>query len=125
MTDLTYCSSVEQVSEPFLAHAYSCSSYFVFSAFNVDDHLNEVLADWYGIVMGTSHEEPMMRSIPVEWSLFGVGDWDYSSNAQFIYNFWVNSTERAEPFENIFTLGMRGDGDCTFSQPVDRPFSSH
>lgn len=83
------------------------------SAFAVDDHLNQVMADWYGIVMGTSHEEPMMRSIPVEWSLFGVGPWDYSTNAQFIYNFWVNSTIRAKPFENIFTVGMRGDGDRT------------
>lgn len=78
------------------------------SAFAVDDHLNQVLADWYGIVMGTSHEEPMMRSIPVEWTLFGQGAWDYSTNAQFIYNFWVNSTIRAKPYENIFTVGMRG-----------------
>lgn len=83
------------------------------SAFNVDDHLNTVLADWYGIVMGTSHEEPMSRSIPVEWNLFGVGAWDYSVNAQFIYDFWVNSTERARDFETLFTVGMRGNGDCT------------
>ena len=82
-----------------------------FSAFAVDDHLNQVLADWYGIVMGTSHEEPMMRSIPVEWTLFGVGPWDYATNGPFIYNFWVNSTIRAKPFENIFTVGMRGDSD--------------
>ena len=59
-----------------------------------------------------SHEEPMMRSIPVEWTLFGQGPWDYSTNAQFIYNFWVNGTIRAKPYENIFTVGMRGDGDC-------------
>ena len=78
------------------------------SAFGVDDPLNQFLANWYGIVMGTSHEEPMMRSIPVEWSLFGVGPWDYSVNAQEIYNFWVNGTERAKPFENVFTVGMRG-----------------
>ena len=56
----------------------------------------------------------MMRSIPVEWTLFGQGPWDYSTNAQFIYNFWVNSTIRAKPYENIYTVGMRGDGDCKF-----------
>lgn len=57
----------------------------------------------------------MMRSIPVEWGLFGQGPWDYSTNAQFIYNFWVNGTIRAEPFENIITVGMRGDGDRKYS----------
>ena len=78
------------------------------SAFGVDDSQNQPLADWYGIVMGTSHEEPMMRSIPNEWSLFGVGPWDYSTNSQNIYNFWVNGTERAKPYENMWTMGMRG-----------------
>ena len=78
------------------------------SAFGVDDPLNQFFADWYGIVMGTSHEEPMMRSTPVEWNLFGSGPWDYGSNSKNIYNFWVNGTERAKPFEGIFTMGMRG-----------------
>ena len=58
-----------------------------------------------------SHEEPMMRSIPVEWTLFGEGPWNYSTNAAFIYQFWVNGTERAKPYESIYTIGMRGDGD--------------
>ncbi|KAL6302572.1 hypothetical protein BKA93DRAFT_389853 [Sparassis latifolia] len=80
------------------------------SAFGVDDTQNQPLADYYGIVMGTSHEEPMMRSIPVEWDLFGVGPWDYSVNAQNIYDFWVVGAERAKPYENMFTVGMRGDG---------------
>ncbi|KAJ3733166.1 hypothetical protein DFJ43DRAFT_995830 [Lentinula guzmanii] len=81
------------------------------SAFCVDDPLNQPLADLYGIVMGTSHEEPMMRSIPVEWSLFGDGPWDYNVNAQNIYNFWVQGIQRAEPYEGLYTIGMRGDGD--------------
>lgn len=53
-----------------------------------------------------------MRSIPVEWNLFGVGPWDYITNKQNIYPFWVNGTIRARPYENVFTVGMRGDGDC-------------
>ncbi|KAI0946298.1 hypothetical protein AcV7_010311 [Taiwanofungus camphoratus] len=81
------------------------------SAFGVDDSQNQPLADYYGIVMGTSHEEPMMRSIPVEWDLFGEGPWDYSVNAQNIYDFWVVGAERAKPYENMITVGMRGDGD--------------
>ncbi|KAI0369314.1 hypothetical protein BV20DRAFT_1113770 [Pilatotrama ljubarskyi] len=81
------------------------------SAFGVDDAQNQPLADWYGIVMGTSHEEPMMRSIPVEWNLFGKGPWDYNANPQAIYDFWVQGAERAEPYENMWTVGMRGNGD--------------
>ncbi|KAJ3551132.1 hypothetical protein NM688_g4903 [Phlebia brevispora] len=89
------------------------------SAFGVDDLQNQPLADWYGIVMGTSHEEPMMRSIPVEWNLFGVGPWDYSSNKANIYPFWVEGAERAKPYEGIFTVGMRGDGDLPLSEGQD------
>ncbi|KAI0031785.1 hypothetical protein K488DRAFT_78865 [Vararia minispora EC-137] len=81
------------------------------SAFYVDDPENGFVADYYGIVMGTSHEEPIARSIPVEWSLFGQGPWDYSVNADFIYNFWVQGAERAGPYETMWTVGMRGDGD--------------
>ena len=54
----------------------------------------------------------MMRSIPVEWGLFGIGPWNYSTNAQNVYNFWVVGAERAKPYEGIYTVGMRGDGDC-------------
>ncbi|KAJ7146212.1 hypothetical protein C8R44DRAFT_9545 [Mycena epipterygia] len=90
------------------------------SAFGVDDSQNQFTADMFGIVMGSSHEEPMMRSIPVEWNLFGVGPWDYSVNAENIFNFWVNGTIRAKPFENVWTIGMRGNGDepITGSAPV-------
>lgn len=70
--------------------------------------MNQVLADWYGIVMGTSHQEPMMRSTPIEWDLFGSGPWDYGVNAQNIYNYWLNGTIRAKPYEDIYTMGMRG-----------------
>ncbi|KAI0085503.1 hypothetical protein BDY19DRAFT_996640 [Irpex rosettiformis] len=86
------------------------------SAFYVDDSLNGFIADYYGIVMGTSHEEPMARSIPVEWNLFGVGEWDYSVNADFIYEFWLNRTEEVKNFDTLFTVGMRGNGDLPLSQ---------
>ena len=53
-----------------------------------------------------------MRSIPVEWNIFGVGPWDYSVNSANIYPFWVEGAERAKPFESLYTVGMRGDGEC-------------
>lgn len=58
-----------------------------------------------------SHQEPMMRSTPIEFDLFSSGPWDYEVNAQNIYNFWVVGAERAKSYESIFTIGMRGAGD--------------
>ncbi|OJT11184.1 hypothetical protein TRAPUB_12291 [Trametes pubescens] len=86
------------------------------SAFGIDDHQNQAMADWFGIVMGTSHEEPMMRSTPIEWDLFGSGIWDYESNQKNIYEYWVNGTERSKTYENVFTVGMRGAGDLPLSE---------
>ncbi|KAJ3557630.1 hypothetical protein NM688_g1372 [Phlebia brevispora] len=85
-------------------------------AFDIDDPENQPLADWWGVVMGTSHQEPMMRGTPIEWDLFGSGPWDYGVNAQNIYNYWVYGAERAKPYESIFTMGMRGAGDLPLSE---------
>ncbi|KAN0079908.1 glycoside hydrolase family 115 protein [Tylopilus felleus] len=85
------------------------------SAFAIDDPLNQYWANFYGIVMGTSHEEPILRSTPVEWDIFGSGPWDYSVNRHNIYDFWVVGAERGKPFENIYTVGMRGAGDLPMS----------
>ena len=90
-------------------HAYTCLVY-ANSAFCVDDDQNQPLADWYGIVMGTSHEEPMMRSLPPEWTLFGTGPWDYAKNPKNVYDFWKAGAERARSYEGVFTMGMRGSG---------------
>jgi len=84
------------------------------SAFNEDDPENARLADEYGIVMGTSHHEPMLRS-KVEWDRhkvdFGNGQWNYITNKQGILDFWRQGLERNKHFESILTMGMRGDGD--------------
>ncbi|KAK0237300.1 hypothetical protein EDD85DRAFT_837135 [Armillaria nabsnona] len=88
-------------------------------AFAVDDPENQRLADVYGIAMGTSHEEPMTRSTPVEWDLFGSGDWNYTSNSANIYQFWVDGVERAKPYETLYTVGMRGAGDLPLSETTN------
>jgi hypothetical protein len=80
------------------------------SAFNEDDPLNAKLADEYGIVMGTSHHEPMLRS-QQEWKRHGAGPWDYASNAKTLDAFWEAGIARNENYESAITLGMRGDGD--------------
>ena len=48
------------------------------NAFNDDDTLNPVLADKWGIVMGTSHHEPMLRA-QQEWKRYGKGAWNYDN----------------------------------------------
>jgi len=80
------------------------------SAFNEDDPANPALADEFGIVMGTSHHEPMLRS-QQEWRRHGVGEWDYRANAPGLRDFWTKGIRRNKDFESLITLGMRGDGD--------------
>ncbi|KAG6826018.1 hypothetical protein H0H92_001436 [Tricholoma furcatifolium] len=89
------------------------------SAFAVDDTENQFLADLYGIAMGTSHQEPMMRSTPNEFTLYGNGTWDYTTNADNIKAFWLAGTQRAKPYESVYTIGMRGFGDVPLSQNTD------
>jgi hypothetical protein len=85
------------------------------SAFNEDDPENARLADEYGIVMGTSHHEPMLRA-QQEWKRHGTGPWDYSANAAVLDKFWSDGIERNKNFESTITLGMRGDGDMPMTE---------
>jgi hypothetical protein len=84
------------------------------SAFNDDDPLNPKLADEYGIVMSTSHHEPMMRA-QQEWKRYGKGPWDYAKNGDFLRDFWAAGVERNKKYESITTLAMRGDGDMAMA----------
>lgn len=90
------------------------------SAFNEDDPLNPVVADEYGIVMGTSHHEPMMRAHK-EYSRRKqeVGAWDYSINKEGLDKFFREGIERNKKFDNLVTIGMRGDGDVAMSEGGD------
>lgn len=85
------------------------------SAFNEDDPENARLADEYGIVMGTSHHEPMLRA-QQEWKRHGNNIWDYSTNADVLKRFWIEGIERNKNFESTITLGMRGDGDMPMTE---------
>jgi hypothetical protein len=84
------------------------------SAFAADDPLNAKLADEYGIVMSTSHEEPMMRA-EKEWKPAADGPWDYTTNATRIDEFWRTGMERNKNYEEVVTLGMRGVNDTAMS----------
>jgi hypothetical protein len=86
--------------------------------FNVDDPRNQALADQYGVVMGTSHTEPMMRSTK-EWNVFGNGTWDWSTNNESVYPFLVEGAERSKPYEGVLTMGMRGSGDTALAPGIE------
>jgi len=80
------------------------------SAFYDDDPENGELADKMGIVIGTSHHEPMGRA-HAEWKKYGMGKWDYIKNEKVLKGF-----KRQKNYETVVTLGMRGDGDEPMSQ---------
>lgn len=83
--------------------------------FNVDDAQNAILADEYGIVIGTSHHEPLTRA-HAEWENFGKGEWNYNENPENLKKFWTEAMERSGDKEVLLTVGMRGDGDHAMSE---------
>lgn len=90
------------------------------NAFNEDDPYSPVMADEMGIVMGTSHHEPMMRAHKEYTSRRDeVGPWDYSVNPKRLDKFFTEGLERNGKFDNIITIGMRGDGDVAMGQGDD------
>lgn len=89
-------------------------------AIAADDPESLNVASQYGIILGTSHHEPMTRAHD-EWHRHtegGVtgGKWDYRTNAENLRTFWRGGMERGKTHENIVTLGMRGDGDEPMSE---------
>lgn len=84
------------------------------NSFFMDDPLNQELADRYGIVMSTSHHEPMQRAMN-EWFDEPYNEpeksWDWTKNKDKITKYFVEGAQRASNFESVITIGMRGDGD--------------
>ena len=80
------------------------------SAFYDDDKENGPLANEMGIIMGTSHHEPMALA-QQDWKRRGVGAWNFKTNQENLEKFWRTGIERCKDWETIVTVGMRGDGD--------------
>ena len=84
-------------------------------AFYDDDPQNGVLADEMGIIMGTSHHEPMALA-QTDWHRYIKENnlpniWDYNKNADVLQQFWKTGIKRSKNWEKLITVGMRGDGD--------------
>ena len=89
-------------------------------AFYADDPENSKLADEMGIIMGTSHHEPMARNHQEyarnrsKW-----GAWNYQTNKDNLDLFFREGIERMKGTDDIVTIGMRGDGDEAMSETAD------
>lgn len=86
---------------------------------------NKEIADKYGIVVGTSHCEPMMRCSASEWDSSKLGDYDYTTNSKKVDEYWAERVKDVAHNENIYTIGMRGvhdgemQGASTLQEQVD------
>lgn len=89
-------------------------------AFYEDDPQNAQTADDMGVVIGTSHHEPMARNHQ-EWARRRgqYGAWNYAKNQSVIDRFFREGIERMGKKETIVTIGMRGDGDEAMSKDTD------
>lgn len=77
---------------------------------------NAELADELGVVMGMSHHEPCLRQGEEYKYLRGPGSiygdaWNFLSNEKGITKFWEDGLKRSGKFENVITVGMRGEAD--------------
>lgn len=74
------------------------------------------LADLYGVIMGNSHHEPCLRASE-EWDIYRGEDtpygneWNYTVNKEGLLQYWKDGLVRSSKYENIITMGMRGERD--------------
>ena len=89
-------------------------------AFYADDPLNQKTANDMGVIIGTSHHEPMARNHQ-EWARHRneYGAWNYNTNKEVIKKFFREGIERMKGTDDIVTIGMRGDGDEAMSEEAD------
>jgi len=89
-------------------------------AFYADDPENSRIADEMGVIIGTSHHEPMARNHQ-EWARNRkkYGAWNYATNKDTIDKFFKEGIMRMKGTEDVVTIGMRGDGDEAMSADAD------
>ncbi|WP_437917953.1 glycosyl hydrolase 115 family protein [Sphingobacterium sp. LRF_L2] len=72
---------------------------------------NQEAAAKYGILLGTSHCEPLMRNSAREWDVVGKGAYNYVTNKSELLRYWSERLSQLKGGENIFTIGLRGKHD--------------
>ena len=90
------------------------------AAFYADDPMNSPLADEMGIIIGTSHHEPMARNHQEYARNRKVyGAWNYQTNKKGIDRFFREGIERMKGKEEVGTIARRGDGDAPMGPDTD------
>jgi hypothetical protein len=89
-------------------------------AFYGDDSENLKTADESGVIIGTSHHEPMARNHQ-EYARrrAEIGPWNYAKNQKNLDEFFREGIDRMKNTDDIVTIGMRGDGDEAMSADAD------
>ncbi len=83
---------------------------------------NERLADIYGVIMGNSHHEPCLRASE-EWDIYRGENsvygntWNYVKNKDGLLKYWEDGLVRSGKYENMITVGMRGERDSEMEGP--------
>lgn len=80
---------------------------------------NRLVADSFAIVMGSSHCEPLLFNTASEWKKDKMGEWDYINNKEGVDKVLKSRLEECAPFENVYTLALRGLHDKAMNASND------
>ena len=72
---------------------------------------NKEMADSCGILIGTSHCEPLLRNNVAEWDHKKRGAYNYIANREQVQQYWIERLKEVKGSEEFFTIGMRGIHD--------------
>ena len=72
---------------------------------------NKEMADSFGILIGTSHCEPLLRNNVAEWDHSVRGAYNYITNREQVQQYWIERLQQVKGSEELFTIGMRGIHD--------------
>ena len=72
---------------------------------------NKEMADSCGILIGTSHCEPLLRNNVAEWDHVQRGPYNYITNREQVQQYWIERLQQVKGSEELFTIGMRGIHD--------------
>ena len=72
---------------------------------------NKEMADSCGILIGTSHCEPLLRNNVAEWDHSKRGAYNYITNREQVQQYWAERLQEVKGSEELFTIGMRGIHD--------------
>ena len=86
---------------------------------------SQVVADKWGIMITTSHCEPLLfnNAAPSEWDKARDGEWNYETNKETILRKLDDRIRETAQYDNIYTMGMRGLHDEAMkgsTDPTDR-----